>query len=119
MHAIKQDIWIDLILIITASTDEPKSPESKAFKLFSEGKSPVEVAIALDQPGDRVRAIYREYWELTGRYELAQIYDEAKKYLPSLLRLHKIGLRMEENDVIILLDILNTYKDFHLDSCAD
>jgi predicted HTH domain antitoxin len=34
---------------------ESKSPESKAFRLFSEGKSPVEVAIALDEPGDRVR----------------------------------------------------------------
>jgi len=40
---------------------EPKSKESQAFKLFSEGKSPIEVAIALDEPGDRVRAIYREY----------------------------------------------------------
>ncbi len=28
--------------------EEPKSPESQAFKLFSEGKSPVEVAISLD-----------------------------------------------------------------------
>src|SRR5215467_5247485 len=37
--------------------EEPKSPESKAFKLFSEGKSPVEVAIALDQPGDRTFAM--------------------------------------------------------------
>jgi hypothetical protein len=36
---------------------QPKSPESQAFKLFSEGKSTVEVAIALDLPGDRVRAI--------------------------------------------------------------
>jgi hypothetical protein len=32
------------------------------------GKSPVEVAIALDQPGDRVRTFYREYWELTGSF---------------------------------------------------
>ena len=28
--------------------EEPKSPESQAFKMFSEGKSPVEVAIQLD-----------------------------------------------------------------------
>ena len=35
--------------------EEPKSPESRAFKMFSEGKSPIEVAIALDEPGDRVR----------------------------------------------------------------
>jgi hypothetical protein len=43
------------------TVEEPKSPESKAFKLFSEGKSPIEVAIALDEPADRVRYMYREY----------------------------------------------------------
>src|SRR5215831_14596903 len=87
--------------------EEPKSPESKAFKMFSEGKSPVEVAIALDQPGDRVRAMYREYWELTGRFELARIYDEGKKYLPSLLRLNKIlqDLGMKEHDIINVFEL--------------
>jgi len=55
--------------------------------MFPEGKSPVELAVALDEPGDRVRAMYREYWELSGRYELAQIYDEVKHFLPNLLSL--------------------------------
>ena len=43
-----------------AEDTQPKSKESQAFKLFLEGKSPIEVAIALDEPGDRVRALYRE-----------------------------------------------------------
>jgi len=87
--------------------EEPKSPESKAFKLFSEGKSPVEVAIALDQPGDRVRAMYREYWELTGRYELAQIYDEARYDVRGLLRLHKIvkDPGLGEKEIIKVLEL--------------
>jgi len=87
--------------------EEPKSPESKAFKLFSEDKSPVEVAIALDQPGDRVRAMYREYWELTGRYELAQIYDEARYDVRDLLRLHKIvkDLGLGEKEIIKVLEL--------------
>ena len=40
-------------------------------------------------------------------YKLAQIYDEAKKYLPNLLRLHRIvkDLGMEENDVIKVLEL--------------
>jgi hypothetical protein len=86
---------------------ESKSPESKAFKLFSEGKSPVEVAIALDEPGDRVRAMYREYWDLTGRYKLALIYDEARYDIYGLLRLHKTvkDLGMEENDVFNALEL--------------
>ena len=66
----------------------------------------LEVAIALDEPGDHVRAMYREYWELTGRYKLAQIYDEARYNLSDLLKLHKWvkDLGMEENDVIKVLE---------------
>jgi hypothetical protein len=69
--------------------------------MFSEGKSPVEVAIALDLPGDRVRYMYREYWEL------AQIYDEAKHCLPNLLRLHKIvkDLGLGEREIIKVLEL--------------
>src|SRR5215469_5405113 len=83
--------------------EEPKSPEAKAFKLFSEGKSPVEV----DEPGDRVRAMYREYWDLTGRYELAQIYDEARYNVRGLLRLHKIvkDLGLGEKEIIKVLEL--------------
>ncbi len=90
------------------TVEEPKSSESKAFKLFSEGKSPIEVAIALDEPGDRVRYMYREYWELTGRYRLAQIYDEARYDVPGLLRLHRIvkDLGMNEHDIKNVLDIV-------------
>jgi hypothetical protein len=41
------------------------------------------------------------------RYSLAQIYDEAKKYLPSLLRLHEIvkDIGLGENDVIKVLEL--------------
>ena len=43
----------------------------------------------------------------SGRYELAQIYDEARYDVRGLLRLHKIvkGLGMEENDVIKVLEL--------------
>ena len=87
--------------------EEPKSAESQAFQLFSEGKSPIEVAIQLDLAADRVRAIYREYWELTGRYKLAQIYDEARYDLSNLWRLHKIvkDLGMNERDIIKVLEL--------------
>jgi hypothetical protein len=90
-----------------AEDTQPKSPESQAFKMFSEGKSQVEVAIQLDLAADRVRAIYREYWELTGRYRLAQIYDEARYDLSNLLRLHKIvkDLGLGEREVIKVLEL--------------
>jgi len=75
--------------------------------MFSEGKSPIEVAILLDLAADRVLAIYREYWELTGRYNLAQIYDEARYDLRGLLRLHKIvnDLGLGEKEIIKVLEL--------------
>jgi hypothetical protein len=86
---------------------EPKSKEAQAFKLFSEGKSPIQVAIALDLDAGVVRAIYRDYWDLSGRYKLAQIYDEARYDLYYLLRLHWVlkGVGMEERDLIKMFEL--------------
>jgi len=85
-----------------------KSITTQAIKLFSELKTLVEVAIALDLPVDRVKAIYQEYWELGGMYRLAQIYEEAKYDLHDLLRLHRIvkDLRMEKQDIINVLEFV-------------
>ena len=84
-----------------------KSKTTQAIKLFSEGKTTVDVVIALDLPADEVRAIYREYWELKQMYELGQIYDEAEYDLHKLLRLHKIvkHLGMEEHDINNVLEL--------------
>ena len=84
-----------------------KSKTTQAIKLFSELKTPVEVAIALDLPADQVQAIYLGYWKLDGMYRLAQIYEEAKYDLYSLLRLHKIvkGLGMNEHDINNVLEL--------------
>ena len=83
-----------------------KSKTTQALKLFSELKTPVEVAIALDLPVDQVRTIYREYWELDGMFKLAQIYDEAKYDVHDLLELYRMvkGLGMEKQDIINVLD---------------
>jgi hypothetical protein len=85
-----------------------KSKTTQAIALFSELKSPVEVAIALDLAADQVRAIYQEYWKLDHMHKLAQIYDEAKDDLYSLLRLHKIvkDLGMNEQDIRSVLDLV-------------
>jgi predicted nuclease with TOPRIM domain len=82
-----------------------KSKESQAFELFSEGKTPVQVVIALDIPADEVHAIYREYWELKGMCKLNVLYEEARDFLPSLLKLHKIVEEqgMGEQEIINVL----------------
>jgi septal ring factor EnvC (AmiA/AmiB activator) len=66
--------------------------------------------IALDIPADEVPAIYREYLELNGTYDVLQVYDQIRysgKYsLPSFLRLHMIvnDLGMGEQEIINVLD---------------
>jgi hypothetical protein len=85
-----------------------KSKTTQAIKLFSELKSPVEVAIELDLSVDQVEAIYQEYLKLEGMYGLAQIYEEAKYDLHDLLRLHRIvkDLGIEKQDIINVLEFV-------------
>ena len=47
-----------------------KSKTTQAIKLFSDGKTTVDVVIALDLSADHVRAIHRQYWDLKHMYEL-------------------------------------------------
>jgi DNA-binding NarL/FixJ family response regulator len=63
---------------------------TQAYKLFSEGKKPVEVAIQLGLSERQVTKYCREYWELKGLHELTFLYEERKDHLPSFLRLHNI-----------------------------
>jgi hypothetical protein len=89
--------------------DTSRSKITQAIKFFAEGKTPIDVVIALDLPADEVRAIYLEYWELKGMYQLAQIYQDANYDLHSLLRLHKIvkDLGMGEQEKIRVLELAN------------
>jgi hypothetical protein len=51
---------------------------SQAYTLFSEGKSPVQVAIELNIRASEAIIFQREYWELEGLHNLNQIYQEIK-----------------------------------------
>jgi hypothetical protein len=66
------------------------SKDTQAFKLFSEGKKPIEVAIRLDLKADEVDRLYQQFWKLEGLYQLNLIYKEIRRYLPSFLNLFKI-----------------------------
>ena len=79
---------------------------TKAYKLFSEGKKPIEMAIQLGLSERQVTKYCREYWELKGLHELTLLYEEIKHYLPSFLRLHNIMQRQgidDENDIANVL----------------
>src|SRR4051812_21547897 len=52
------------------------SKDSQAFKLFSDGKKPIGVAIKLDLKADVVDKLYQQFWRLEGLYQLNQVYKE-------------------------------------------
>jgi hypothetical protein len=79
------------------------SKDSQAFKMFSEGKKPTEVAIKLDLGADVIDGLYQQFWKLEGLYQLNMVYKEIKRYLPSFLTLFKLMKQhrtMSEQDVV-------------------
>jgi hypothetical protein len=74
---------------------------SKAYKLFAEGKRPVEVAIALNLREPEATKLYREYWKLKGLDKLSFIYKETNGKIWIVLKLYKElikqrGMNIEE-----------------------
>ncbi|HEY7078457.1 MAG TPA: hypothetical protein VH500_02075 [Nitrososphaeraceae archaeon] len=61
-----------------ASGVHAMSKSSQAYQMFSEDKSPTEVAIALDMREPEVTQLYRESWTLKQIYDLNCIYQEIK-----------------------------------------
>jgi chorismate mutase len=89
------------------SNRSPNQKSAQAYKLFSEGYKPVEVAIQLGLSERQATRYCREYWELKGLHELTFLYEERKHYLPSFLRLHNI---MERQGIDKESDIANVLK---------
>jgi hypothetical protein len=58
------------------------SKDTQAFKLFSGGKKPIEVAVKLDLKADVVDKLYQQFWKLERIYQLNIVYKEIKRYLP-------------------------------------
>jgi transcriptional regulator len=73
--------------------DNKKSPNEKstqAYKLFSEGKSLIEVSIELGLREKEASKLFREFLKLKRQDRLHQIYPEIEPSLPSFLKLHKV-----------------------------
>jgi hypothetical protein len=65
---------------------------SKAYKLFSEGKTPVQVAIALNIGQPEITKLYREYWRLKRLHKLNLVYEElGDEGIGDFLKLHKLS----------------------------
>jgi DNA-binding CsgD family transcriptional regulator len=88
---------------------EKMSQSTQAYKLFSEGKSPVQVAIALNIREPEVARFYVEYWKLVQHHSLSRIYEEIKDDIGYFVRLYRLAkvARMSVPQVVKVLEIAN------------
>ena len=111
-HGVNHGIAID---------DDDKNKKSyanekstQAYKLFSEGKKPVEVAIQLGLSEREVTRYYTEYWRLRHLYKLYFIYKESKGNLFPILKLYRIlkkeGIRLKDLEWFVRIVDISTYK---------
>jgi chromosome segregation ATPase len=69
--------------------EQQLSLSTQAYKLFSEGKTPLEVSIALNLRESEATKFCREYWKLKQLHNLNMVYEEIKDDIASFLKLYK------------------------------
>ena len=87
------------------------SQAAQAYKLFSDGESPVDVAIALNLRQTEVTEFYKEYWILKHQYDLSQIYEEIKDDIGSFVKLYRLSKTagMNAQHIVKFLAIANNH----------
>ena len=66
-------------------------PNVKAYKLFDEGKDPLDVAVELNLPGTQVQQFYVEYLSMRRMHKLVTIYQEIQDSMSYFLKLFRLG----------------------------
>ena len=78
----------------SSNNNKPANEKAtQAYKLFSEGKAPVEVAIQLSLSEKEATRYYTEHWKLKHLYKLYHIYQESKGNLSYILKLCRLAKR--------------------------
>jgi hypothetical protein len=88
---------------------EQLSISTQAYRLFSEGKAALQVAIDLQIKSDEAIEYQKEYWELNQLDSLIQLYKEEKGNIWPLVNLHRLSKANQMNigQIINLLKIAN------------
>jgi hypothetical protein len=86
------------------------SLSAEAYKLFSDRKTPLEVAIILNLKESEVTEFYKEYWKLKQLHDLMIVYEETKGDIDPFLKLYRLSKAagMSALHVTNLLKIANT-----------
>jgi hypothetical protein len=90
--------------------------EVRAYRLFVEGKSPMEVATKLNLSGSTVQQYYIQYWKLENMYELNEIYNEIKDNMGHFVELVRLAKKehLTPEEVIGLINMSNDIQDLKI-----
>ena len=86
---------------------------ARAYDLFSKGKSPIEVAIALNLDNRRIERLWKDYCKLNQLHALSKVYQEVKDDIIYFLDLYKMARAegMGPEEVVNLLQVANNNKN--------
>ncbi|MDN5845835.1 MAG: hypothetical protein L0H53_06125 [Candidatus Nitrosocosmicus sp.] len=91
------------------SVTKKLSTSSQCLKLFSEGKSLLEVTIILDRPLAEIQGYHNDYLRLKGVGYLVSLVEAHRDHLPTISKLIKyvIQNRFTKNDLTAALTLVN------------
>ncbi|MGC1134225.1 MAG: hypothetical protein WA941_15470 [Nitrososphaeraceae archaeon] len=85
------------------------SESSQAYKMFTEGMTPIQVAVVLGLEADRAIHLHQEYYKLLGCTEFTKVYSQIRDnpwpYVNLVKQAQNAG--MSDNEVLELLRIAN------------
>ena len=119
IHEISQEVRMsfrDIGAILKKASGEMEekqsllSPSTQAYRLFSKGKAPIEVAIALNLSGSETTMFYEDYINLKQMHELRMVYEEIGDDIVHK-KLRFDGLHISDN--IDLSDSITDNKNFY------
>jgi transposase len=107
-----RDIGVILNKAVEDKSEEIKqhlSLVTQAYKLFSDRKTPLEVAITLNLEESEATKFYKEYWKLKQLCALNLLYEDLRGDIEPFLKLYKLAKRkgMGIKQVVNLLEMSN------------
>jgi len=72
---------------LSGDYDNP-SLRTQAYRMFLDGKRPIDVATELDIPHDEVTKLWKEYLQLAGHYKVLKIAEELKGKFQSFFHIY-------------------------------
>jgi hypothetical protein len=90
--------------------EQQLSLSAQAYKLFSDRKTPLEVAIVLNLKESEATKFYKEYWKLKRLHNLNMVYEEIKDDIEPFLKLYRLS-KAKGIGVKQVIDILAIAND--------